>query len=123
MTRRVITYGLETDGAHYRGIDVAGAGFDWRCTVVRDVRQPGAGEAAGPETLGQIVLRVPGRHNLQNALAAVAVGLDLGAAVRRHRRRARRVPGRRAPVPGSRRGAAACGSSRTTATTRRRSRP
>ena len=78
MTRRVITYGLETDGAHYRGIDVAGAGFDWRCTVVRNAPQPGGGEAAGPETLGQIVLRVPGRHNLQNALAAVAVGLDLG---------------------------------------------
>ena len=29
-------------------------------------------------TLGQIVLHVPGRHNLQNALAAVAVGLELG---------------------------------------------
>jgi len=29
-------------------------------------------------TLGRIALRVPGRHNLQNALAAVAVGLDLG---------------------------------------------
>jgi UDP-N-acetylmuramate--alanine ligase len=46
--------------------------------VVRDTPQPGAGEAAGPETLGQIVLHVPGRHNLQNALAAVVVGLDLG---------------------------------------------
>jgi UDP-N-acetylmuramate--alanine ligase len=78
MTRRVITYGLEADGAHYRGIDVAGAGFDWRCTVVRDGRELEAGEAAGPETLGQIVLHVPGRHNLQNALAAVVVGLDLG---------------------------------------------
>jgi len=78
MTRRVVTYGLDTDGAHYRGIAVAGAGFEWRCTVVRDVRQPGAGEAAGPETLGEIVLHVPGRHNLQNALAAVAVGMDLG---------------------------------------------
>jgi UDP-N-acetylmuramate--alanine ligase len=28
--------------------------------------------------LGEIVLHVPGRHNLQNALAAVAVGTDLG---------------------------------------------
>ncbi len=78
MTRRVITYGLETGSAQYRGIDVAGAGFDWRCTVVRDARQPGPGDAGGPETLGQIVLQVPGRHNLQNALAAVVVGLDLG---------------------------------------------
>ena len=30
-----------------------------------------------PSTLGEIVLQVPGRHNLQNALAAVAVGMDL----------------------------------------------
>jgi UDP-N-acetylmuramate--alanine ligase len=78
MTRRVITYGLETDGAQYRGIDVAGAGFDWRCTVVRDPPRPSTGDGVGPETLGQIVLHVPGRHNLQNALAAVVVGLDLG---------------------------------------------
>jgi UDP-N-acetylmuramate--alanine ligase len=77
MTRRVVTYGLDVDGAHYRGVDVAGAGFDWRCTVVRNTRQASGG-AADPVTLGQIVLRVPGRHNLQNALAAVAVGLDLG---------------------------------------------
>jgi len=78
MTRRVITYGLEAEDAQYRGVDVAGAGFDWRCTVVRDLRQAARGDAAGPAVLGQIVLRVPGRHNLQNALAAVAVGLDLG---------------------------------------------
>ena len=36
MTRRVITYGLDAPDAHYRGVDVSGAGFDWRCTVVRD---------------------------------------------------------------------------------------
>jgi UDP-N-acetylmuramate--alanine ligase len=77
MTRRVVTYGLDTEGVHYRGVDVVGAGFDWRCTVVRDVRQA-ASSAPEPVSLGQIVLRVPGRHNLQNALAAVAVGLDLG---------------------------------------------
>jgi UDP-N-acetylmuramate--alanine ligase len=29
-------------------------------------------------TLGKLALQVPGRHNLQNALAAVAVGLELG---------------------------------------------
>jgi UDP-N-acetylmuramate--alanine ligase len=29
-------------------------------------------------TLGTLALSVPGRHNLQNALAAVAVGLELG---------------------------------------------
>ncbi len=78
MTRRVVTYGLDTDGVHYRGVDVTGAGFDWRCTVVRDVPRAGGENGTGPETLGQIVLHVPGRHNLQNALAAVAVGVDLG---------------------------------------------
>jgi UDP-N-acetylmuramate-alanine ligase len=30
-------------------------------------------------TLGTLTLAVPGRHNLQNALAAVAVGLELGS--------------------------------------------
>ncbi len=71
MTRRVTTYGLDAADAHYRGVDVTGSGFDWRCTVVHT----GSGE---PVALGSIVLHVPGRHNLQNALAAVAVGLDLG---------------------------------------------
>jgi UDP-N-acetylmuramate--alanine ligase len=78
MTRRVVTYGLDAEGVDYRGVDVAGAGFDWRCTVVRAVGPASGGDAARPETLGQIILHVPGRHNLQNALAAVAVGLDLG---------------------------------------------
>jgi UDP-N-acetylmuramate--alanine ligase len=78
MTRRVITYGLDSPDADYRGLNVSGSGFDWRCTVVRELRRAGRGEEAGPVTLGEIVLRVPGRHNLQNALAAVAVGLELG---------------------------------------------
>lgn len=78
MTRRLITYGLDSPDAHYRGEAVEGAGFDWRCTVVRDLRRVSRGEDAGPVVLGPIVLHVPGRHNLQNALAAVAVGLDLG---------------------------------------------
>lgn len=78
MTRRVITYGLDARDAQYRGVDVTGAGFEWRCAVVRDAGSSDRRESAAPVTLGQIVLHVPGRHNLQNALAAVAVGLDLG---------------------------------------------
>jgi UDP-N-acetylmuramate--alanine ligase len=66
MTRPVVTYGLDTPDAHYRGVNVAAGGLEWRCTVVR-----------GGVELGDIVLHVPGRHNLQNALAAVAVGVDL----------------------------------------------
>jgi UDP-N-acetylmuramate--alanine ligase len=71
MTRPVVTYGLDAEDAHFRGVNVSGAGFEWRCTVVSQA-------AAGASTLGDIVLHVPGRHNLQNALAAVAVGMDLG---------------------------------------------
>jgi UDP-N-acetylmuramate--alanine ligase len=78
MTRRVISYGLDAPDAHYRGVEVSGTGLDWRCTVVRDLRRSGRAENGGPVSLGQIVLHVPGRHNLQNALAAVAVGLELG---------------------------------------------
>jgi UDP-N-acetylmuramate--alanine ligase len=32
----------------------------------------------GGRDLGQISLQIPGRHNIQNALAAIAVGLELG---------------------------------------------
>jgi UDP-N-acetylmuramate--alanine ligase len=78
MTRRVITYGLDAPDAHYRGLGVSGSGFDWRCTVVRDLRRATRVDDTGPVSLGQIVLHVPGRHNLQNAVAAVAVGLELG---------------------------------------------
>jgi UDP-N-acetylmuramate--alanine ligase len=43
--------------------------------VVKRRNQPAGAE---PATLGPITLGVPGRHNLLNALAAVAVGLELG---------------------------------------------
>jgi UDP-N-acetylmuramate--alanine ligase len=78
MTRRVVTYGLDAPDAQYRGTEVRGAGFDWRCTVERGAAGGGEGAGPGRETLGEIVLHVPGRHNLQNALAAVAVGMELG---------------------------------------------
>ena len=77
MARPVVTYGLDTPEVDYRGSDVTGAGFDWRCRVTRSARvgrREGTGRA---EDLGEIVLHVPGRHNLQNALAAVAVGMEL----------------------------------------------
>ena len=80
MTRRVITYGLDAADADVGGTGVTQAGGLWECQVV-----PGAGlkDAAGlrdqPRSpLCTLRLPVPGRHNLQNALAAVAVGLELG---------------------------------------------
>ena len=43
----------------------------------------GDGPARSPVTLGPLLLNVPGRHNLRNALATVAVGLELGLSFER----------------------------------------
>ena len=75
--RRVISYGLEQTerGPHtvITGVDVQLDGFGSRCLVERHERRGGA----GPAVLGRLTLSVPGRHSVQNALAAVAVGLEL----------------------------------------------
>jgi UDP-N-acetylmuramate--alanine ligase len=73
VTSRVLTYGIDgTDSA----IGVRDAQFSpegARATIVRRL-------AGTEETLGPLALAVAGRHNLQNALAAVAVGLEIGIA-------------------------------------------
>jgi UDP-N-acetylmuramate--alanine ligase len=71
ITRRLVTYGLERQDAHIMASEVELGPFGGRCVVHR--RGPG-----GIETLGRLELAVPGRHNLQNALAAVAVGERVG---------------------------------------------
>ena len=76
LTRRVTTYGLEARDADVTAIDVALGPLSATATVQRRVRGAG-GAPASVETLGRLALAVPGRHNLQNALAAVAVGLEL----------------------------------------------
>ena len=70
--RRVITYGLESPSAQIAGRGATLEAFGASCTVVR--RDGGGRE----EPLGGITLRVPGRHNLLNALGAVAVSLEVG---------------------------------------------
>jgi UDP-N-acetylmuramate--alanine ligase len=72
MTRRVVTYGLEGSGATVTGHGMALEAFGSRCRVVQAVRD------GAPTELGALHLRVPGRHNLMNALGAVAVGLEVG---------------------------------------------
>jgi len=72
LTRRTITYGLDTD-ADVRGLDAVTDGASGRCQVRYRVRGVPDGDGTG-----DLVLNVPGRHNLQNALAAVSVGLELG---------------------------------------------
>jgi UDP-N-acetylmuramate--alanine ligase len=72
LTRRIVTYGFD-ETADVRGIDPVTDGQSGRCAVRYNVR----GVPAGMGT-GQLTLAVPGRHSLQNALAAVAVGLEVG---------------------------------------------
>jgi UDP-N-acetylmuramate--alanine ligase len=66
ISRRIITYGLSSQA------DVAAADVDLspHFSSQFTVKQKGT-------TLGRVRLQVPGWHNVYNALAAIAVGLDL----------------------------------------------
>ena len=77
LTRRVITYGLDGSAATVMGEQMRLEAFGSACDVV--MRQPDSTAAA----LGRLRLRVPGRHNLLNAIGAVAVGLEAGVAFER----------------------------------------
>src|SRR5215203_6103991 len=74
ITRRVVTYGLEGSGATVTGHDMTLQAFGSRCRVMHTAVD------GAPVELGSLHLRVPGRHNLLNALGAVAVGLEAGVA-------------------------------------------
>jgi UDP-N-acetylmuramate--alanine ligase len=65
LRRRVVTYGLDP------GADVQGS------SLRLQPRGSSFEVVARGQTLGSFTLHVPGRHNVQNALAAVAVGLEL----------------------------------------------
>ncbi len=71
LTRRVITYALADRPADIVGRGMALEAFGSTCVVVQ--RQ---GDA--DVELGTLRLRVPGRHNLLNALGTVAVSLEAG---------------------------------------------
>jgi UDP-N-acetylmuramate--alanine ligase len=79
IKRRVITYGINRpDGPHQTvpvifGSEVDLVGYGSRSVVQKYERRGGT----KIETLGELTLSVPGRHSVQNALAAVAVGLEL----------------------------------------------
>ncbi len=72
LSRPVVTYGFAA-GADVRGESPSTDGRSGRCRV--QYRVPGA---PGRVATGDLQLNVPGEHNLQNALAAVAVGLEVG---------------------------------------------
>jgi UDP-N-acetylmuramate--alanine ligase len=70
LTRRVITYGLEEGDVCGRGMALEA--FRSSCRVSH--RQPDGRQVE----LGTLRLRVPGRHNLLNAIGAAAMGLEVG---------------------------------------------
>jgi UDP-N-acetylmuramate--alanine ligase len=72
LKRRLVTYGLHNTDAHVVGTDVELGAFGGRCVVHR------RRGAAAADRLGTLELSVPGRHNLLNALAAVAAGEEVG---------------------------------------------
>ena len=79
IRRRVTTYGISVADAD---ITASGVEFGLLCgkaTVKRRGRSTDD-PSKSLVTLGTLTLAVAGRHNLQNALAAVAVGLELGLA-------------------------------------------
>jgi UDP-N-acetylmuramate--alanine ligase len=70
VTRPLVTYGFD-EAAHVSGAAVELGSFGGRCTVRRT-------RSGRTEVLGTLELSVPGRHNLQNALAADAVADQIG---------------------------------------------
>jgi UDP-N-acetylmuramate--alanine ligase len=66
LRRRVITYAIDRD-ADVTGRKMQLEAFGSRCSV-----------SQGRAELGTLRLQVPGRHNVLNALAAAAVGLEAG---------------------------------------------
>ncbi len=83
INRPLLTYGLEgrerregqegerRKGVHVEASDIEIGSFGGRCVVY-------VSDRARRDRLGELRLTIPGRHNLQNALAAVAVADRLG---------------------------------------------
>ena len=71
IQRRLLTYGLDNPSAHFAGLNVEVGTFGGRCVVYQR-------RAASAERLGVVEVSLPGRHNLQNAMAAVAVASQIG---------------------------------------------
>ena len=72
ITKQVTTYGL-MEGAQIRAVDVRADAARMRFRVVR------RNGHAKPIADLDITLNLPGVHNVQNALAAIAVGMEIGA--------------------------------------------
>ncbi|MCR4784287.1 MAG: UDP-N-acetylmuramate--L-alanine ligase [bacterium] len=66
VKKRVVTYGLGEDNDIHAD-QISFADYASRCRVIWHGKE-----------LGELILRVPGLHNIQNALAAIAIGLEIG---------------------------------------------
>jgi UDP-N-acetylmuramate--alanine ligase len=64
--KKIISYGMNPQ-ADIQAIDIRHKGDKTSFTLIKNNQE-----------LGQISLQIPGNHNVQNALAAIAVGLELG---------------------------------------------
>ncbi len=64
--KKIITYGINPQ-ADLQAVDIVARGNTSTFTVMREYAE-----------MGLVTLQVPGIHNVQNALAAIAVGLQLG---------------------------------------------
>lgn len=65
IKKKIITYGLNGQ-ADLQAVDVRHKENASTFIVIREGKE-----------LGEIILQIPGKHNVQNALAAIAVGLEL----------------------------------------------
>ncbi len=75
--RSVVTYGID-EGADIRAVNVEFEGHVTRFDVVRShTLERAAGDEQGASQLLQVTLRLPGLHNVRNALAAIAVADEL----------------------------------------------
>lgn len=68
LARSVVTYGIDNDAADVRALHLRQNGFEMEF----DLQLPGRADALA------VRLNLPGRHNVLNALAAAAVGWQLG---------------------------------------------
>jgi UDP-N-acetylmuramate--alanine ligase len=64
--KKIITYGLNPQ-ADVQAVDIRHKDNSTKYTLIRNNQE-----------LGTITLQVPGKHNVQNSLGAIAVGLELG---------------------------------------------
>jgi UDP-N-acetylmuramate--alanine ligase len=69
IARPVVTYGL-TDDAQLQAVNIVAAGAQMHFTVKRNMPE------ASPDL--QVVLNLPGLHNVLNALAAIGVAFEIG---------------------------------------------